>query len=594
MNELRGSEVIVKYLERQKVEYVFTLTGHTIVDLYDALYSPDINLIQVRHEAVAAYMADGYFRVTHKPGVVVTHVGPGLLNAVPAVANAALDSSAMIIISGDAPSIYEGAGAHQEINLLIDLSQHLTYLPFVKRVWQVHHVHNLERILDRAFSLALSNRPGPVLVDIPMEIFSLKTNKHGIYRRLHRLNDLRIRPSPEKINEAINMILRSERPVILAGGGVRLSEAEPELLEFAELLNAPVVTTMGGKGTFPEDHPLALGFAGGWGNPAANKALLEADLVIALGTRFGEVNSSSWIYGYTFDFSKSRLLRIDIDEKEQSKSFPEDLFLLGDIKATLREIIDQLRNLIRKGKVERSPWFNSFKEVYDKYWEDFMSVTAENTPIRPDYIVKVLQMLIKKDENISLVTDVGWPKNGIAQFLRITKPHNYITTAGLAIMGFAPPAALGVKLGNPNLKVISVVGDGGFTSTVTCLFTAKQYEIPVVFLVLNNYSFGTIQNIQRIHYGERYIGTAFYDKYKRLYNPDFVKIAEASGVKGMRIERPSELLDALNEAIKLSEPVVVEVPTALQPDVPVTGHWSISEIYHGKLIYMFDRRENIE
>ena len=588
---IKGSQVIAKYLERQGVEYVFTLTGHTIVDLYDALADTNINLIQVRHEQIAALMADGYFRASHKPGVVITHVGPGLLNAVPGIANAALDSSAVVVISGDAPSIYEGAGPHQEINILMDLSQHLIYLPFVKRVWQVKHVHNLERILDRAFSLALSERPGPVLIDVPMEIFSLKTTKYNIFnKRVHKLNDTRVIPSDEKIDEAIKIILNSEKPIILAGGGVRLSEAEPELLEFAELLDIPVVTTMGGKGTFPEDHPLALGYAGGWGNPAANEALLDADLVIALGTRFAEVNSSSWIYGYTFDFEKAKLLRVDIDEKEQSKNFPEDLFLLGDIKATLRVLINKIKNLTRKDKMKETKWFARFKEKYDKYWEDFMAITTETTPIRPDYIVKVLQLLVKDDENISLVTDVGWPKNGIAQYLRVKKPYNYITTAGLAIMGFAPPAALGVKLGNPKLKVISVVGDGGFTSTVSALFTAKQYEINVVFLVLNNYSFGTIQNIQRVHYRERYIGTAFYDKYKRLYNPDFIKLAEAAGVKGIKIEKPSELLDALKQAANSNEPYVVEVPTALQPDVPTTGHWSISDIYQGRLVYMFDRR----
>ncbi|MFP3190833.1 MAG: thiamine pyrophosphate-binding protein [Thermoproteota archaeon] len=591
MEKISGGEVIAKQLEKNEVEYVFSLTGHSILALYDAIRKSNIKLISVRHEQIAAHMADGYFRASHKPGIVVTHLGPGLLNAATGVATAALDSSAIIVISGDAPSIYEGAGPHQEINLVTDLSQYLIYLPFVKRTWRVSHVENLERIIDRAFSISLNMRPGPVLVSVPMEIFSQKTDKYGIFNKKHYLNMNRIVPSIEKIKQAIDMILNSEKVLILAGGGVRLSEAEKELYEFAHIINAPVVTTMGGKGTFPEDDPLSLGYLGGWGNPYSNEASLKSDLIISIGTRFGEVNSRSWINGYTFDFSKTKLIRIDIDEKEESKNYPEDIFLLGDAKETLKLLIYELnKEELNRKIIKKSAWFQEFRENLDKYYLEFLKTENDAKKLKPNYIIKVVQELLNKHEEITMVTDVGWSKNGIAQYLRIKNVKNFIAPGGLATMGFAPPASLGFKLGDPNRKVLCIVGDGGFSSTISSLFTAVQYKIPVTFLIMNNFSFGTIQGLQRSYFSGNYIGTAFTGFNEFPYNPDFAKIAEASHAKGYTVKSPEDLSKTIEDSLMNDEIAVIDVMTELEPDVPITGHWSITDIYMGKIKYMFDRR----
>ncbi len=588
-----GGKIIADYLKRQKTEYVFTLTGHTLLGLYDALYDSPINMIAVRHEQIAAHMADGYFRISHKPGVVMTHVGPGLLNATTGVATAAFDSSAVVVISGDAPSVYEGAGPHQEMNMLVDMGQYLTYLPFVKRTWKVTHIENLERIMARAFSLATSMRPGPVLVDIPMEIFNEKTKYYGLFKQIYELNSKRVVPADYQIDEALSLILNSERPLILVGGGARLSEAEESIVRFSEILNAPVTTTLNGKGIFPEFHPNSLGYLGGWGNPSSNNASLDSDLIIALGTRFGEVNSSSWINGFTFDFTKTKLLRIDIDEKESAKDYPEDYLLIGDIKATLDLMIDKLDKKIRKEKITRTSWFEKYKKDLGEYYENFMALKSETKFIRPDFTLKVLQEYINTDDSVCLVTDVGWSKNGIGQFMKLNKPKSFITPSGLATMGFAPPASLGAKLGDDKLKVLCVVGDGGMTSTISSMFTAKQYDIDVTFVVMNNYSFGTIQGLQRGYFDKRYIGTAFCNKNNDLYNPDFAKLAEASGIRSAKIERASELPSTLKDFINDGEPGLIEIPTELQPDVPITGHWSITDIYKGKVLRMFDRKEEI-
>jgi acetolactate synthase-1/2/3 large subunit len=590
MEKLTGGEIIAKQLEKNEVNYVFSLTGHTILGLYDAIKKTDIKMISVRHEQIAAHMADGYFRASHKPGVVVTHLGPGLLNAATGVATASLDSSAMVVISGDAPSIYEGAGPHQEINLITDLSQYLIYLPFVKRSWRVSHVENIERIIDRAFSIATNMRPGPVLVSVPMEIFTLKTDKYNIFRQKHCLNMHRIVPDIEYIKQAINVILNSGKILILTGGGVRISKAENELYEFAHILNAPVVSTMGGKGTFPEDDPLSLGYLGGWGNPYANKASLESDLIIAIGTRFGEVNSSSWINGYTFDFSKTKLIRIDIDEKEESKNYAENLFILGDAKSTLKILNQELKKVLKNRSIKNTAWFEEYKEKLDKYYMEFLNVKNDTTYLRPNYIIKVIQDLINRHKEISMITDVGWSKNGIAQYFRIKNPKNFITPGGLATMGFAPPASLGFKLGDPDRKVLCIVGDGGFSSTISSLFTAVQYNIPVTFLIMNNFSFGTIQGLQRSFFSRNYIGTAFYDNSGSVYNPDFAKIAEAANAKGYSIKNPESLLKTIEDSLMNEEIAVIDVPTELEPDVPITGHWSITDIYRGNLKYMFDER----
>ncbi|MGC8608250.1 MAG: thiamine pyrophosphate-binding protein [Thermoplasmata archaeon] len=585
-----GADIIAEYLVRNGVEYVFTLTGHTILSLYEAIRKTNIKLIAVRHEQIAAHAADGYFRASHKPGVIITHVGPGLLNATTGVATAALDSSPLIVISGDAPSVYEGAGPHQEINQVTDLSQFLVYVPFVKRAWRVNHVENIERIMDRAFSISLGGRPGVSLVDVPMDIFCLKTNKYDLFTTEHRINEARFAPDRDLIKKAADYILQHRKILILSGGGVRLSEANKEIEDLSEVLNAPVVTTMGGKGTFPEHNERSLGFLGGWGNPYANKASLEADLIIAIGTRFGEVNSSSWIDGYTFDFSKTDLLRIDIDEKERSKDYPEDMFLLGDAKATVSDLVIELKNRLADRTAQASNWYTELRKGLDNYYMDFMRCEMGGERIKPNYVIRVLQELIDEDRAISLITDVGWSKNGIAQYFRIDDPLNFITPGGLATMGFAPGAALGFKIGAPHRKVIAVVGDGGFTSTISALFTAIQYKIPVVFLVMNNWSFGTIQGLQRSYFNKNFIGTAFTGSGQDLYNPDFTKIAEASGAIGFDVKSGSELKATVKDALNSEMPAVINVPTDLEPDVPITGHWSITDIYAGNVKYMFDRR----
>ncbi len=455
-------------------------------------------------------------------------------------------------------------------------------------------MENIERIMDRAFSIALGGRPGVSLVDVPMDIFALKTDKHSLYTTRHSLNEARFAPDHETIERAVDFILKHKKILILAGGGVRLSEAGREIADLSEALNAPVVSTMGGKGTFPEHNERALGFLGGWGGnpPYANRASLESDLIIAVGTRFGEVNSSSWIEGYTFDFSKTHLLRIDIDEKERSKDYPEDMFLQGDAKTTLSEIIAELKKRSAARPAANSSWYSELRKGLDDYYRDFMNCEMGSDKIKPNYVIRVLQELMDEDRSISLITDVGWSKNGIAQYFRIDDPPlNFITPpGGLATMGFAPGAAVGFKIGAPDRKVIAVVGDGGFSSAISALFTAVQYSIPVVFLVMNNWSFGTIQGLQRSYFDRKFIGTAFTGSGTDLYNPDFVKIAEASGALGFDVKNGSELKATVRKALNGGRPAVINVPTDLEPDVPITGHWSITDIYAGNVKYMFDRR----
>ncbi|MEM0150642.1 MAG: thiamine pyrophosphate-dependent enzyme, partial [Thermoplasmata archaeon] len=263
-------------------------------------------------------------------------------------------------------------------------------------------------------------------------------------------------------------------------------------------------------------------------------------------------------------------------------------FLLGDVKETLSVLNEKLSSKKSDFKIANNAWYKEYSDGLKEYYENFMNTKNDTEKLRPNFIIKVLQEIINKYPETSLITDVGWSKNGIAQYFRINEAMNFITPGGLATMGFAPPAALGFKLGAPDRKVIAVVGDGGFTSTISSLFTAVQYKIPVTFLVMNNYSFGTIQGLQRGYFSKKFIGTAFYGANGQLYNPDFSKIAEASGAIGYDVTDPETLFKVVEDSINSENVTVINIPTELEPDVPITGHWSITDLYNGKIKYMYD------
>ena len=570
------SNQIVRYLEARDVAHVFGLCGHTNIALLAAMEKSDaISFVNVRHEQIAAHAADGYARATQRTGVVLTHLGPGLTNAATGVANAALDSIPLVVIAGDVPTHYFGKHPHQEINLHADAAQHEIYRPFVKRAWRVDQPHLIAEVLDKAFTLAESGRPGPVLVDVPMDVFSAEVDVALFDRVIGNTRSLSKPSLDEAVAERIvRSLLDAERPVLYVGGGVVASGAAAELAEFAGLLSLPVAHSLMGKGAVPDDSPLVLGMTGFWGTAFTNEATRTADWILALGTRFAEADSSSWYAEYTFDIPATKLMQVDIDPAELGRNYPLEIGALADLKAALNVLVRTARRLA-PGGVDRG-------ELLARIAADRAAVKRQNAdaqasdawPMRPERILSETREVLPADAIIT--TDVGWNKNGVGQQFDILTPGTFLTPGGFATMGFGAPAAVGAKIARPDRVVVSLVGDGGFGQNPAVLATAREENVPVVWVVMNNNAFGTIAGLEKAAFDTTY-GTVFGTADDPMYT-DFAAIAEAYGVTGIKVESAAAFKPALERAIALGRPVVIDVSMVNVP-TPTTGHWNILDIY---------------
>ena len=575
---LSGGEITVKCLESAGVDYVFGLCGHTVIGMLDPMIDSSIEFISFRHEQMAAHAADGYFRVTHKPGVVLTHLGPGITNATTGVANAALDSSALVVISGDIPSQHFGRDAHQEFKMHGDATQYEIYKPFVKRAWRVHRTEALPGILARAFAIATSGRPGPVLVDVPMDLFSRRAEVDIPQMAAHMFSGQRMRGDEQLIERAVKLLVEAERPLIYVGGGVILSEASQQVAPLAEALGAPVAYSLMGKGALSDDHPLAVGMTGFWGTPTANRLCREADVILAVGTRFAEASSSSWISKYTFAIGPTKVIQVDVDAQEIGKNYPIEIGILGDAGAVLEDILSGVKD-VKKGYSWKED--SRLQLIADEItaWRKEISVhnASDAVPIRPERILSEVRELLPKDGIV--VTDVGWNKNGLAQQFPIYQPMTHLPPSGLATMGFGPAAVIGAQLGAPEKKVITLIGDGAMSSVLGVLATAKERNIPAVWLVMNNRSYGTIYGLQNQAYG-RDIGTKFVCRESQKdYNPDFAAVARAFDIEGILVDKPDQLRPALERAFNADAPVLLDVIMDRDVGVPTDGYWDILDIY---------------
>jgi len=562
---------LVEYLEKLGVEVIFGLTGHTVIAFLDAIgHSNKIRYVSVRHEQVAAHAADGYARTSGKPGVLMTHLGPGLTNAATGVANASLDSIPMVVIAGDVPSYYFGRHPHQEVNLHMDGDQYEIYRPFCKRIYRVDRVEDFPRIIERAFHLSQAGRPGPVLVDVPMDMFSVDLPV-GAFNKI---------PAPmvkptidiETAKQVARALAEAENPVLYVGGGVRGAGASSELTALAEALEVPVAHTLMGKGSMSDKHPLLLGMTGFWGTPIANEMCREADLIVAVGTRLAEANSSSWDPKYTFEIPPTRLIHIDIDPAEIGRNFRTELGIIADAKNALRMIGSVAREIPHPERPGLREKIADGHAEFASNWADQWS--SDQYPLRPERILSEVRKALPEDG--FLVTDVGWNKNGVAQQFPFTVPGTFITPSGLATMGFGPAAALGVKIAQPDRAVLALVGDGAFSNQMSVIATAMEAEIPVVWVVMDNAAFGTIAGLEQAHYGWSF-GNLF-EIEGNEYRVAYAEVARASGARGIHILKAEELGPALREALDSGVPTVIHVPMENIP-TPTPGYWNINDIY---------------
>ncbi|MDQ1040721.1 acetolactate synthase-1/2/3 large subunit [Streptomyces sp. V3I8] len=576
MTTVNAAEALVAQLESYGVEYVFGTCGHTNIALLDALGPSSIEFVIARHEQTAAHAADGYARATGRPGVLLTHVGPGMMNAVTGVATAALDSVPLVVITGDIPSYYHGRHPHQEVNLHADADQTAIYRPFCKRTWAVQRVQDLPRVTERAFFTATGGRPGTVLVNIPMDLFNRQVTP---YAGDHPLPGHLGRPgldeaTADRIAEAL---LEAERPLIYFGGGLRGPGARGELLRLAEHLDIPLAHSLMGKGAVSDRHPLLLGMPGFWGLETTHEHTKGADVVLALATRFAETDASSWDATHTWNFPPSRLIQIDIDPAEIGRNYPVHIGAVADVQLALQKIGTAVRTrqttaVTRPGL--RETVAAARRAVFDAARE---AGRSDDFPLRPQRILADLRDALPDDA--VLVTDVGWNKNGVAQCYELPDQGGFITPGGASTMGFGPAAAVGVQIARPDRVVVALIGDGGMSAQLPAVPMAVEQGAPVIFVVMNNRAHGTIADLQTSSFGRSY-GCEFTDAEGRPYSPDFARYGESCGADGYTVTTPSELRKALEDAVARRRPAVLDVPMVNEP-VPTPGHWNIKDIYAG-------------
>ena len=574
------SDLMVDYLERRGVKYVFGLCGHTVIGMLDALSrSKKITYVSNRHEAVASTAADGYARLTHKASVVMCHLGPGLTNVLTGVANASFDSIPMVVIAGDVPSYYFGKDPHQEVNMHGDGTQYKILEPVCKRCWRIDDPEALPDILDKAFRLAESGRPGPVLIDVPMDMFSRKIEA-DLFARTYKDAHETMRPAldPAAAKAIAQKLVKAKNPLIHAGGGILLAQASEELAALAEFLDIPVSRTLMGQGCLSDRHPLLVGQTGFWGLEFTHSLTLKADVILGLGTRFAEADSSSWYQGVTFDPDHTTFLQIDIDPLQIGKNYPVEIGAVGDLKIGLRQILEEVKKLCPKGKSNPTLRKKIAKAKADFKKSNEKISNDSRFPMTPQRILKDVKEVIPEDAVI--FTDVGWNKNGVAQQFDITVPGTIHHSSGLATMGFGASAVLGGKLAAPKKICLTLTGDGGFGVNPTCLATAVEQGIACTWVVMNNSAFGTIAGLENANYKTKF-GTVFHTPDGKSYSPNWAEVAKAYGVEAIRCEKAEDFKPAMEKAIaanKKGRPFLVEAPME-NIVVPTPGCWNINDIY---------------
>ncbi len=545
METMSGARALMVALEKEGVKEVFGLPGGANLPMYDELFKSNIRHILVRHEQSAAHMADGFGRVSRKPGVCFATSGPGATNLVTGIATAQADSAPMIAITGQVPVKMIGKDAFQESDI-IGMAN-----PVVKYAFQPRDQSEIPTVVKKGFYIAETGRPGPVLIDIPKDVQQNESQmvfpEEIKIRGYHPWTD----PDLVETERAIKMLLSAERPIILAGGGTIISSAFAELQAIAEMLMIPVVTTFKGKGAFPENHPLSLGPIGMHGHAEANKLMTEADCVLAIGTRFSDRS-----VGTFEEFEKNlKIIHMDVDPAEIGKNQTTQVAVVGDVRASLRIMVKMLMQKALK-KDENNKWFQHVKEVKD-YWRT-------NLKLHPGEMgaAKILRKLREVLPKESIVTtEVGQHQMWASLFFDAIHPGTFFSSTGLGTMGWGFPASIGAKVAKPDVPVVDIAGDGSFSMTENSLATAVLEDIPVIVFLINNSSLGMVAQWQRTFYNRRMIGV------DQKSCPDYVKLAESYGAQGIRAQSIDELEKAIKAGLKSDVATVIDIPIDPEEDV---------------------------
>lgn len=536
MAKMNGAQMMVKALEDEGVSTLFGIPGGTVIHLYDALYDSKLNHILMRHEQAAAHAADGYARAGGRPGVCIATSGPGATNLLTGIATANLDSVPLVAITGQVAQSVIGTDAFQEADMIG------ASLPFVKHSFQLHSVDAIQSTVHKAFYIASSGRPGPVLIDFPADV----QKASGDYQYSTQLDFMGYHPENNynvaRLDEAVSLIEHAERPVIFAGGGVVCSGASELLTEFALKYEIPVTTTLLGKGAFPESHPsgLALGMAGMHGHPVANRALMAADVVVAIGSRFSDRTTGNR-QRFAAD---AKIIHIDLDPAEIDKTVESDVWLIGDAGRVLEAIMGAMRKKI----ADHSEWNKTLADIRRKEPMPHSSYEGEIAPWQ------ALEAFCEiTDHKAIITTEVGQNQMWAAQHCKVEAPRRFLSSGGLGTMGFGFPAAIGAAYACPGQTVCCVAGDGSLMMNIQELDTCARYNIPVKIMLLNNACLGNVRQWQYLFYNCRYSNTIY------TRNPDFVALSESMGVPAFSVSSPGELRPAIEKMLAEPGPALLDV-----------------------------------
>lgn len=535
---LKGSQILLETLVREGTDVVFGYPGGAVIDIYNELPHYPIKHVLVRHEQAAVHAADGYARASGKVGVCLVTSGPGATNTVTGIATAYMDSIPVVVFTGQVPTMLIGNDAFQEADI-VGITR-----PCTKHNYLVKDVNELAMTIKEAFWIAKTGRPGPVVVDLPKDVMNTICEYHYPKKVLLRGYNPTIRGHVGQIKRAVSEIFKAERPVLFGGGGVINADASEPFTRIARTLSLPVATTLMGLGAFPETDDLSLGMLGMHGTYRANMAVTNCDLLIAVGARFVDR-----VTGKTDEFAHlAKIIHIDIDPTSISKNVRVDIPIVGDVKAVLEQMLEVIEqgNTVKDWSEKRQEWLRDIEEWKMTYPLTYM----QKEIIKPQYVVEKIWEITKGDAIIT--TEVGQNQMWTAQYYKFITPRTLLTSGGLGTMGYGLPAAVGAQVAFPDRLVIDIAGDGSIQMNIQELATIMQYQLPVKVAILNNCYLGMVRQWQELFYQKCYSQTCM------DHAPDFIKLAEAYGATGIRVTKPTEVVPAIERAIAIKGPVIME------------------------------------
>jgi acetolactate synthase-1/2/3 large subunit len=569
-NEQNGAEIILDHLLGQNVPYMIGVCGHGDVGLMDAAFDRQdrFGTVSVHNEQTAGFMADAYYRVTGQPLATFTSVGPGSISIQVAIANAMFDSSAVFAITGNIPTQQFNRMPFQEIGHHYQADFPTAMRPYVKRSYQATRADMLPTMMRHAYSTMMAGRVGPVHLDVPLNVFNETTAEAADFADDWRGN-VSHHPAadPASLARAVDMLLAAERPVIIAGNGALAHRIEADLLALARMLNIPVASTAQGKGVIDETDPLCLGPLGRDGVYPSNRATRGCDVVLALGTRFGDRSSSSWRPGATHNIPPQQLIHVDIDPGQFGRNYPPALGIVASAKTFVRQLLDafsERQEEVARSIASRARWTESW-QGWKRQWDldVYAGANRGDVPIHPDRIIGELTKALPHDAIVA--ADIGMNHTWLVQQWRVRSGGLLIQSGGLASMGMGVCGVLGAKLAAPDRTAISFSGDGGMMMHANAIATAVEYDLPAIWVVMNNCGYVSIRDLQRGFYGREYATRFRKEKTGELHSADFALMAKAMGAEGIRVDHPDSLGSALETAIRSGRPTVLDVRT--EPDV---------------------------